>query len=147
MSIIKENFDKLIQQKELPADYMTIEGGHHLYRFRFGVSDERDLIVEVIIQNSELPYADAQVIYRHVHLLKDYGQRAKALETMNELNEMRSGYYSLFLAGDGEIFLRNLMRLGADPQPLYETIVYGSSIAKDLVDALTSVLGESGVAE
>ena len=28
MSIIKENFDKLIAEKELPAEYLEIEGGH-----------------------------------------------------------------------------------------------------------------------
>ena len=53
MSIIKENFDKLIAEKELPAEYLEIEGGHHLYRFRFGVTPVRDLIVEVIVQNSD----------------------------------------------------------------------------------------------
>jgi len=53
MSIIKENFDKLIAEKELPAEYLEIEGGHHLYRFRFGVTPVRDLIVEVIVQKLE----------------------------------------------------------------------------------------------
>ena len=35
------------------------------------------------------------------------------------------------------------MRASVDPQPLYETIVYGSAIAKDMVEALTAGLGPS----
>ncbi len=42
MSIIKENFDKLISER---TTSWTWEGGHHLYRFRFGVTPVRDLIV------------------------------------------------------------------------------------------------------
>lgn len=143
MSVIKQAFDELLQRKELPAQHMEIEGGHHLYSFQFTVTPTQALMVEVILQHTDAPYADAQVVYRHVHMLADYGKRAKALETINELNEMKTGYYSLYLAGDGEIFLRTLMRVGIDPQPLYETIVYGSGIAKDLTSELATALGKS----
>lgn len=143
MSQFKEKFEALLKEKNLPASYKEIENGHHLFRFQFRVKKTRVLIVEVIIQNTDNLYSDAQVIYRHVHMLNDFNKRATALELMNELNEMRTGYYSLYLAGDGEMFLRSLLRIGEDPQPLYETIVYGSSIARTLEPTLTEALGES----
>lgn len=146
MSVIKQAFDELLKRKSLPTQYMEIEGGHHLYSFQFTISATQEMMVEVILQNTDAPYADAQVVYRHLHMLSHYTKRPKALEMINELNEVKSGYYSLFLAGDGEIFLRTLMRVGSDPQPLYETIVYGSGIAKDLVIALQKALGKSAEA-
>lgn len=143
MSQFKQSFEALLKEKNLPFNYKEIENGHHLYRFQFRVQKSRVLIVEVIIQNTTNAYSDAQVIYRHVHMLNDYNKRAEALELMNELNEMRTGYYSLYLGGDGEMFLRSLLRIGEDPQPLYETLVYGSSIARTLQPVLTETLGES----
>ena len=143
MSVIKDAFDALLAQKELPSQYLEIEDGHHLYSFQFRLSTTDALMVEVILQNTDAPYCDAQVVYRQVHMLSDYNKRSVALELLNELNEMKTGYYSLYLAGDGEIFLRDLMRVGVDPQPLYETIVYGSGIVKGLKADLTEKLGKS----
>ncbi|MDO4432309.1 MAG: hypothetical protein Q4B80_03205 [Aerococcaceae bacterium] len=143
MSVIKEAFDALLKKKELPAQYLAIEDGHHLYSFQFRLNQTQALMVEVILQNTDAPYCDAQVVYRQIHMVSDYAKRAKALEVMNDLNEMKTGYYALYLAGDGEMFLRTLLRVGVDPQPLYETIVYGSGIAKGLQADLVAALGAS----
>lgn len=143
MSQFKEKFEALLNEKKLPAKYTEIQGGNHLYRFQFRLSKERILIVEVIVQETEGEHLDTQVIYRHVHLLKDYDQRQKALEVMNELNGSKTGYYNLYLAGDGEIYLRNLMRSNQDPTILYEVIVVGSSIARNLQIDLEKNLGPS----
>lgn len=143
MSQFKEKFDALLEEKKLPAKYQTIPAGHHLYRFQFRVTKERILIVEVIIQDNDKKYFDAQIIYRNVHRLNDPGKEDEALELINELNGMRTGYYSLFLAGDGEIYLRSLMRTGQDPYPLYETLVVGSGISRTLQPLMQEKLGES----
>ncbi|WP_124057718.1 hypothetical protein [Vaginisenegalia massiliensis] len=143
MALDKTVFEALLTEKELPFDYTQIEGGHHLYRFKFKASQSRVLIVEVIVQETEESFGDAQIIYRHVHMMSNFNKQAAALELINELNEMKTGYYALHLAGDGEIFLRNLMRVGQDPQPLYETLVVGSGIARSLQEPLTAQLGES----
>lgn len=143
MLSFKEKFDNLLKEKKLPAKYDTIQNGNHLYRFQFRVSQERVLVLEVIIQDSKSEHLDAQIIYRHVHLLKDYNQRQEALEFINDLNEAKTGYYNLFLAGDGEIYLRSLMRINQDPSILYEVIVVGSSIARALQVSLTEKLGQS----
>ncbi len=143
MSQFKEKFDALLEEKKLPAKYQTIPDGHHLYRFQFRVTKERILIVEVIIQDNDKKYFDAQIIYRNVHRLNDPGKEDEALELINELNGMRTGYYSLFLAGDGEIYLRSLMRTGQDPYPLYETLVVGSGISRTLQPLMQEKLGES----
>ncbi|XJS09705.1 hypothetical protein ACF3NG_06025 [Aerococcaceae bacterium WGS1372] len=144
MSKIQTNFENKLNEVKIPFNKTEIESGHSLYRFSFRLSTERALIVEVIIQNTQDKYADAQIIYRHVHLLTDRSKESDAYELLNELNEMKTGYYSLFLAGDGEIFLRTLLRTGEDAEPLYQTLVMGSGIAKGLQDELTNVLGESG---
>ncbi len=143
MSQFKQDFEALLTEKKLPSSYKEIENGHHLYRFQFRVTKETALIVEVIVQNTENDYSDAQIIYRHIHMLNDYNARTRALEVLNDLNEMKTGYYGLFLAGDGEVFLRSLLRIGTDPRPLYDTIVLGSAIAKGLQPQLIAELGES----
>lgn len=145
VSKIKLAFEALLKEKQIPATYKEIEGGHHLYRLQFRATKTKVLVVEIILQNGEQAYVDCQVIYRHIHLLKDYHKRSEALDLINELNEMKSGYYALHLAMDGEIFLRTLMRVGEDVTPLYETIVFGSSIGKRLMPELTEKLGESGL--
>lgn len=143
MSKIKEAFDKILAGKKIPANYKEIENGHHLYRLQFKASETKLLMVEIIIQESEDPYVDSQIIYRHVHLLNDYNKRGEALDLINELNEMKTGYYTLHLAMDGEIFLRNIIRVGEDVTPLYETVVYGARIARGLIPALVEKLGKS----
>ena len=144
MSKIHENFEAKLNEMNVPFNSKEIENGHKLYRVTFRLTTTRNLVVEIIIQNSESDYADAQVIYRHVHLLTDRSKESDALELINQLNEMRTGYYNLYLAGDGEIFLRSLMRIGEDIEPLYQTMIMGSQIAKSLQDDLVGTLGESG---
>lgn len=143
MANIKESFEMLLKEKNLPINYLEIEGGHHLYRLQFRATKSRDLAVEIILQNSDNQSVDVQVIYRNLHGLKDYHKRHDALELINELNEMKTGYYCLHLALDGEIFLRTLLRVGEDVMPLYETIVFGSTISQRLIPELTKQLGES----
>ena len=143
MSQFKEKFEQLLNEKKLPAKYQEIQKGNHLYRFQFRVSKERVLIVELIIQETDEANFDAQIIYRHVHMLSDYSRQQRALELINVLNGARTGYYSLYLAGDGEIYLRNLMRSTQDPLPLYETLVVGSSIARGLQSTFIEELGVS----
>lgn len=138
---LKENFEAILKEKKLPASYQEIEDGHHLYRFQFRVTKELALVVEVIIQNTDKPSSDAQIIFRNIHTVMDYNKRGEALELINELNEMKTGYYSLFLAGDGEIFLRSLLRMTEEATPLYETIVFGSAIARNLKMELDNTLG------
>ena len=60
---------------------------------------------------------------------------------MNELNEIKTGYYNVYLAGDGEVFLRTLMRTSADVNPLYQTLIVGSTIAKNVIEELETQLG------
>ena len=66
-------------------------------------------------------------------MLDDRSKEAETLSLINDLNEMKTGYYNLYLAGDGEVFLRTLMRAGEDAQPIYQTLVMGSSIARHVI--------------
>ena len=98
-------------------------------------------MVELIIQDSDDAYVDAQIIYRKLHMLNDRAQEDKALALMNELNEIKTGYYNVYLAGDGEVFLRTLMRVGEDIDPLYQTLIVGSTIAKNVIGEIQAQLG------
>lgn len=141
MSKITDKFEALVQEKKLPFSKETIESGHHLYRVQFRISDEKLLVVELIIQDSDDAYVDAQIIYRKLHMLNDRAQEDKALALMNELNEIKTGYYNVYLAGDGEVFLRTLMRVGEDIEPLYQTLIVGSTIAKNVIGEIQAQLG------
>lgn len=143
MSVIQTNFENKLNDTNIPFNKKEIENGHALYRLTFRLTTTRALVVEVIIQQSEESYVDGQIIYRNVHILNDPRKEATAYETINRLNEMKTGYYSLFLAGDGEIFLKNLIRVGEDIEPLYQTMIMGSQIAKGLQKDLTDALGET----
>lgn len=142
MSKISENFETLLTEKQIPFQHQTIEDGHHLYRVAFQIQKSRLINVEIIIQESDEDYVDGQIIYRHVHQLDDRAKEGKALSLVNELNEMRTGYYNLYLAGDGELFLRNLMRVGEDVEPFYQTLVIGSGIIRAMLPDVEAVLGE-----
>lgn len=144
MSVIHTNFENKLNEMNIPFNKKEIEKGHALYRLTFRLTTERALVVEIIVQNSEEAYVDAQIIYRHVHVLTDRSKEEIAYETINRLNEMKSGYYALYLAGDGEIFLKTLLRVGSDIEPLYQTMIMGSQIAKGMQDDLVTALGESG---
>ena len=141
MSKITDNYEALVKEKKLPFSKEEIESGHHLYRVQFRISDQKLLVVELIIQESEDDYVDAQIIYRKLHMLNDRAKEEKALALMNELNEIKTGYYNVYLAGDGEVFLRTLMRTSADVNPLYQTLIVGSTIAKNVIEELETQLG------
>lgn len=140
MSIIQKNFEQKLNDVNIPFNYQEIEGGHHLYRFQYQISKSKNLMVEIIVQESGDPYVDGQIIYRHVHLLNDRAEEQKALQVINDLNGMRTGYYNLHLAGDGEIFLRTLVRMGDNPEPFYDTIVMGSAISRGVIQTLQEQL-------
>lgn len=144
MSTFQKNFEALIAERKIPAKYREISDGHHLYFFSIKLTKSRDTGVEIIIQNSDDKCVDVQIVYRNIHVLGQYEKRAQALEFINELNEMKTGYYTLHLAGDGEIFLRNLIRVNStDVVPFYETLIAGTNIAAALVSDLVEKLGES----
>ena len=147
MTKTMENFEKIIREKNLPISKSTIEGGHSLYRFRFSAPGFHSLIAEVILEEADADYNNGQIIYRQLYILADYDLRQQALQFINELNGGTSAYYTLHLAGDGEIFMRTLMRVGPDAEPLYQTIVLGSNVAQQVMTRLSDELGPSGPIE
>lgn len=146
MSVVHTNFENKLNEMNIPFESKEIENGHMLYRLRFRITKTKALIVEIIVQDNDKDYCDAQIVYRHVHILTDRSRETDAYQLLNQLNEMKTGYYSLFLAGDGEIFLRSLLRVGEDVEPLYQTLVMGSSISRVIQQELENALGESGQA-
>src|SRR5699024_12517508 len=112
MSVIHTNFESKLNEMNIPFNKKEIENGHILYRFNFRLTTEHAHVVEVIIQASKDNYADAQIIYSHVHLLNDRSKEADAYELLNLLNEIKTGCYRLYLAGDVLVFCTTLLRTG-----------------------------------
>lgn len=117
MSKLSENFEQLMKKKIYPSIILRLPRATTCT----GSSSPCKRVAILLLKSSsrsDTDYVDAQIVY-HVHSLADRAKEAEALDLINELNEMKSGYYNFYLAGDGEIFLRTLMRLGPDLLTLY----------------------------
>ena len=86
---------------------------------------------------------DYQIVYHRVAYARNFEQKLEVLELLNELNEMKSGYYRFCLAGDGEIYMRLLARTTEEVQPVYEMMVMGGNIAKALLPEIEKLVGET----
>lgn len=141
MNVIIENFEQLIKEKQMPLSKKEIQHGQILFNGAFRVKKNLRLPFGVVFDNKESETVDYQIVYHRIAYLRDFNKKAETLEMLNELNEMKSGYYRFCLAGDGEIYMRLLARTGDDVQPVYEMMVMGGNIAKALLPEITEFTG------
>jgi len=132
---IIEALDKVFQEKKMSLKSQPIQNNQFLYQGNFTISPERSLPFGVVIAKNE-ENSDFQISFRKLAYLNNYNDKAKVLELINELNQTKAFYYTLCLAGDGEIFIRLLGRTTLDVKPLYEMLVVGSNIAKVMIKEL-----------
>lgn len=141
MATVIEQLDALFLDKEVPVTKREIEEKLVLYTIDFILTDKHHLRVELIAE-SGVEQTDVQVTYRYVSMLTDYDKRGDLLEVLNELSYMATGYYTMHLAGDGEIYMRTLIRTHADVLPLYETLIQGPAIVRSILPQIEKVAGE-----
>ena len=136
--------DQKFQEKGMPLKSHPIQNGQYLYQGKFNLDKEHSLPFGVVIAKDESE-SDFQISYRKLAYLNNYADKVNLLELINELNQTKTFYYTLCLAGDGEIFLRLLGRSTTDVKPLYEMLVIGSNIAKVMTAELKSKFPSLGV--
>lgn len=143
ISKIDQHFEEVLKAKEVPYDRHVVRDSVVVYFMTFMLSAEQPLLAEVGIHLQEGDYTDAQIIFRDVHRVNETSTYEEALEVVNQVNALEAGYFAAHVTRDKEIFLRGMMRVGEDTHPLYETLVYGTSIARLLSDVFTEKLGET----
>lgn len=143
LSKIIENFEQLIKEKEMPLSKKEIKNGQILFNGAFRVKKNLRLPFGVVFDNKESETVDYQIVYHRVAYVRDFSKKTEVMELLNELNEMKSGYYRFCLAGDGEIYMRLLARTSEDIRTAYEMMVMGGNIAKALLPEIEQATGET----
>ncbi|MBS4750088.1 hypothetical protein KG091_03230 [Carnobacteriaceae bacterium zg-ZUI78] len=140
MTTVVESFDALFAERKVPVTKTDIGDGLVLYNVDFRLKATHTLRLEMILENNK-EETDIQIVYRHVGFLKNYNQKDEVISLINQLNEMKTGYYTLFLAGDGELYLRKLVRSNYQVKPVYDMLIQGPAIVRALLEDLEAITG------
>lgn len=140
MRTITENFETVLREKQISLSKRTLKNGQLLYNGVFQLQKSRGIPFGVVLDKAE-GISDYQIVYHKLGYVTDFKQKAEVLELLNELNEMKTGYYRACLGGDGEIYLRLLAKTSNDIQPLYQMMVAGGAIARGLMPELEKIEG------
>lgn len=135
-----ENFEALIKEKKIPLKKSELKNGQILFNGSFRLDKTKVLPFGIVFDNKDAQSVDFQITYHKLAYVQDFSKREAILELLNELNQVKAGYYSVILAGDGEIYLKQLSRTTSDVAAAYETMVFGSTIAKVLIKEIEKVL-------
>lgn len=138
--MVVEQFDKLFADKNIPINKEVLNNGLVLYRVDYNLTTKHIVRVEVIIEDQK-DVTDVQIVVRSVGFLSDYDKRGDLLEVLNALNDVKTGYYRLYLAGDGEILLKLLSRTQKDVEETYQMLFSGVHIARMIQDDIEKVTG------
>lgn len=132
-------FEKVLKDKTVPLKPRTLSDGNIAYDGTFDIAGRSPLGFGVVLENKP-DVCDYQIMFNELARLKSYEQKEAVLEKLNELNIVDTGYYTLILGNDGEIFMKTLGRTTTNVQALYEILVYGTNIAKKAQEALIDFL-------
>ena len=140
MTAITKNFEELLRSKNIPLKKSTIKNDQILYNGGFHLSETQSLPFGIVFDSKSNPVIDYQITYHQLAYVTDYSKRESILDLINELNQLKAGYYTVCLAGDGEVYLKLLGRTNESVLPVYEMMVFGSSIAKALKPEIDEIL-------
>lgn len=138
MSVL-EALDQLFAEKKLPLKRQEISNNQYLYQGTFMVRPGEKIPFGVVVAGDG-NLVDYQVSYKRLAYLTNYADKPKILELINELNQTKSFYYTIFLAGDGEIAMKAMAKTTEDVQTVYETLIVGSNVAKLVMEELEKVI-------
>lgn len=131
----------------MPLSKREIKNNQILFNGAFRVKKNMRLPFGVVFDSKDSETVDYQIVYHRVAYVRDFSKKEEVMNLLNELNQMKSGYYRFCLAGDGEIFMRLLARTSEDVRPVYEMMVMGGNIAKALLPELEKATGTTGETE
>lgn len=132
MTSIETALTEMFKAKNVPVQSKEITDKQFLFSGGYKIAQEKVIPFHVIARdfNEGSEVTEYQITYRKIAQVERYEDTNKALQVINELNQKLAGYYTLVLAGDGEIYLRMLSRTTADTKLLYELMVFGSATAR-----------------
>lgn len=142
MTKITEQFEAILREKQIPLAKRQIDNGQILYNGKFQITKQQALPFGIVFDKEE-GISDYQIVYHNLAFVTNFDKKAAVLELLNELNEMKSGYYRICLGADGEVYMRLLSRTSNDVVPLYEMLVTGSTIAKAVMPRIEETAGVS----
>ncbi|AZP05227.1 hypothetical protein [Jeotgalibaca ciconiae] len=135
---ILEELDKLFAEKKLPLKRQEIVNNQTLYQGSFLVRPGKKVPFGIVIVNGE-GVVDFQITFKQIGYLTNYNDKAKLLEVINELNLGKAFYYKVSLAGDGEILMRTMAKTTEDVRPLYEMLIVGSNVVKQVIQEVEKI--------
>lgn len=141
MTTIVSLLDKIFEEKNMPIERQEIEGDLALYILNYQLKSNHVLRMEMICPK-DVTRADVQLTYRYVTTLSRYEKRHEALDIVNEFNEVDSAYYTFYLADDGEVYARTLIRSGLDVESIFEIMYQGPFIISHILPKLEKITGE-----
>lgn len=141
MTSIVSLLDQLFEEKKMPVERQEIEGDLALYILNYQLKPNHLLRMELICPK-DITRADVQMTYRYVTMLSRYEKRNEVLDVINDFNEIDSGYYTFYLANDGEVYARTLIRSGLDVEGIFEIMYQGPFIISHILPKLEGIIGE-----
>lgn len=141
MTTIVSLLDQLFEEKKMPVERQEVEGDLALYILNYQLKPNHVLRMEMICPK-DVTRADVQMTYRYVTMLSRYEKRHEVLEVINDFNEMDSAYYTFYLANDGEVYARTLIRSGLDVESIFEIMYQGPFIISHILPKLEKIAGE-----
>lgn len=141
MTTIVSLLDKVFEEKQMPVERQEIEGDLVVYILNYQLKLNHILRMELICPK-DVNRADVQLTFRYVTMLSRYEKRHDVLEVINDFNESDSGYYTFYLANDGEVYARTLIRSGLDVDGIFEIMYQGPFIISHILPKLTEIAGE-----
>lgn len=140
MSQIIENFRNMLKEQNMNLTEKELDNNQILFTGGFRIQKDKQIPFGVVFDASDQETIDYQVMYNRLGYLSNHDKKSELLNYFNEINQMKSGYYSFAVRADGEIYLRTLGRTGQDIQSAYEVMIYGGSIAQALIPELDDLL-------
>lgn len=138
MSVL-EAIDKLFAEKKLPLKKQEIPNNQYVYQGTFNIRPDKQIPFGVVIVDGE-GLVDYQISFKRLAYLTNYNDKAKVLELINELNQTIAFYFTVFLAGDGEIIMKMMAKTSEDVRPVYDTLIVGSNVAKHVMAELEKII-------
>ncbi|MCI7240824.1 MAG: hypothetical protein MR493_05755 [Aerococcus suis] len=147
MATITTALEQLFKEKGMPMQKQELDNHQYVYNGAYRLAEDHTIPFDIVIREfkDDSKVTEYQISYRNITQVKDYSQTPKALEVINDLNRQLSGYYTIVLAGDGEIYLRLLSRTTIDVQILYELLVFGSATARVVYPKLEKAINNREV--
>lgn len=135
-----DHFEALVEEKKIPLKKSQLKNGQVLFNGSYRISQTRVLPFGIVFDNKENQTIDYQITYHKLAYVRDFSKKADILELLNELNQVKAGYYTAILGADGEIYLKQLGRTSTEVVTAYEILVFGSTIAKALIKEIEQIL-------